>query len=286
MDEVKAAEENTKQKVLEENPHLEPELLDFRTSSKVKKDDARRLEKSAARNEAYNGRDRQRRGGLRDGALARAVNEPEQPNLHVQQNNPPQQLQRFENRRRVDRNGFDRYLGEHDLLLQQMAQNIPIEGPANLPIRPGHGQMDPMLLNMQQQAARLQQEAQNQQVPEFRPFQQLEQFQQQIEQHNEQLRLMQQRAMESLRNGHPLPFFNRGGERPLPIPLHRAQAQQGQPPAPQPVPAPIPGPVPQQVPMAQGQYPNLMAPPLNQDQLQASLLAMRPPDRNNNQREQ
>ena len=47
--EVEKAEEKTKQKVLEENPGLEPELLDLSFSSNVKKDEDRRLERAAAR---------------------------------------------------------------------------------------------------------------------------------------------------------------------------------------------------------------------------------------------
>lgn len=47
--EVEKAEEETKQKVLEENPGLEPELLDLNFSSNVKKDEDRRLERAAAR---------------------------------------------------------------------------------------------------------------------------------------------------------------------------------------------------------------------------------------------
>ncbi|KAJ4011736.1 hypothetical protein NW752_008747 [Fusarium irregulare] len=47
--EVEKAEEETKQKVLEENPGLEPELLNLSFSSNVKKDEDRRLERAAAR---------------------------------------------------------------------------------------------------------------------------------------------------------------------------------------------------------------------------------------------
>ncbi|RBR17890.1 uncharacterized protein FIESC28_06329 [Fusarium coffeatum] len=51
--EVEKAEEETKQKVLEENPDLEPELLDLSFSSNVKKDEDRRLERAAARHIPY-----------------------------------------------------------------------------------------------------------------------------------------------------------------------------------------------------------------------------------------
>ncbi|RBR09159.1 uncharacterized protein FIESC28_10009 [Fusarium coffeatum] len=50
--EVQEAEKNAKQKVLEENPDLDPESLEFTISSKVKKDDARRMRKSANTYEA------------------------------------------------------------------------------------------------------------------------------------------------------------------------------------------------------------------------------------------
>jgi len=203
--EVEKAETETKRKVLEENPGLEPEFLDLDFSSKVKEDEARQLERTAARRNPYE------RPPRRDNDQQPQVND--LINGFIRDDEGPNLLNQdavgiwYEQQRQYER---------RQQQLQQARQ-------AQQQAQQAHQQAQ----QARQQARQARQQA-HQQAQQA--HQQAQQAQQQAHQQAQQ---MQMQALEAMKNHIQRPildrwqkFMNHGH---VPMPIRLAPEQQGQP---------------------------------------------------------
>ncbi|GKU03994.1 unnamed protein product [Fusarium langsethiae] len=308
-EEVEEAEKNAKRKLLQDNPDLEPDVLDFNVSSKVKKDDARRLTNSAAatyparrlQHRRYNN-DHRQDNARQDRELPRAANEPIQHNPPRQQNEPVRQPQAPDNRQQIQPGQGQAYQDAKqeramfygDKVHQARAQALrapqqaepqalheALQQTLQLQARQQARQQAKFRERQQKEQKMLQQEAQLKQMQQQAKQQERQQKEQQVLQQEGQLQQMRQQAVGNVRNLHHLPFRDVWqnfvkNPRPLPIPFQGAPAQQVQVSAPQQVPAGSPS--------QQGFFPqipnfNLMPPMMNLGQLYQ--FAFPPPDGNN-----
>ncbi|KAH7189383.1 uncharacterized protein B0J16DRAFT_383249 [Fusarium flagelliforme] len=216
--EVEKAEAETKQKVLEENPGLEPEFLDLDFSSKVKEDEARRLERAAARRNPHERpprRDNNQQPQVND-LMNDLIRDAEDPNL-LNQNAVGiwyQQQRRHERRQQQLRQQFQQAQQAQQQLQQAQQQALQAHQQA------------------QQEAQQAQQQAQ----------QEAQQAQQQALQAHQQAQQIQMQELEAMKDQFRRPiintwqkFTNRGH---VPMPIQLAPGQQAQPVALQPGPHP------------------------------------------------
>ncbi|KAJ4138192.1 hypothetical protein NW768_002010 [Fusarium equiseti] len=253
--EVEKAEVETKKKVLEENPGLEPEFLDLDFSSNVKKDEARRLERAAARRNPYEPAPRRDNGqqpqvdALENGL----IHNDEDLGRHAGQiwHQQPRQVERRRHQQRLQQ-------------YQQEIQDIQARQQAQQQAQQAQQQAQAQALQAQQQAlqahqqarlqqahqqalqarqqARLQQAYQQAQEQVLQQAQGVQQPRQSLETEQMQLQ-MQMQALEVMKDQFRQPTINAWQKfRNLgngPMPVQPAPGQQAQPVALQPGPHPV-----------------------------------------------